>query len=132
MVKAQNGDASQIDHPEKLPTASKVVEVTATQEGYVTAIQAEEIGIAAMTIGAGRETKESVIDLSVGIVLRKKIGEQVKEGEPIADLHVNGDDAGKVSTAVDRVREAYQIASQPAEPKPLVYAIVTKNGVQRF
>ncbi|OPA81376.1 pyrimidine-nucleoside phosphorylase [Paenibacillus selenitireducens] len=132
MVKAQNGDASQIDHPEKLPTASKVVEVTATQEGYVTAIQAEEIGIAAMTIGAGRETKESVIDLSVGIVLRKKIGEQVKVGEPIADLHVNGDDAGKVSTAMDRVREAYQIASQPAEPKPLVYAIVTKNGVQRF
>lgn len=132
MVEAQHGDTSQIDHPEKLPTASKVVEVTATQDGYVTAIQAEEIGIAAMTIGAGRETKESVIDLSVGIVLRKKIGDQVKAGDAIADLHVNGDDANKVSTAVDRVREAYQIASQPTEPKPLVYAIVTKDGVQRF
>ncbi|MFD0619385.1 pyrimidine-nucleoside phosphorylase [Paenibacillus sp. GCM10027629] len=132
MVEAQQGDSSQIEDTSKLPTAAELVDVTATAEGYVTAIQAEEIGLAAMTLGAGRETKDSQIDLAVGIVLRKKIGDAVKVGETLATLHVNGKNAAQRETAIARVREAYQIAEQRGELKPLVYAIVTKDGVQRF
>ncbi|WP_152394023.1 pyrimidine-nucleoside phosphorylase [Paenibacillus guangzhouensis] len=132
MVEAQQGDSSQIEDTSKLPMASELIDVTATADGYVTAIQAEEIGLAAMTLGAGRETKESQIDLAVGIVLRKKIGDEVKVGDTLATLHVNGKDAAQRETAIARVREAYQIAAQRGEMKPLVYAIVTKDGVQRF
>jgi len=132
MVEAQQGDSSQIEDTSKLPTAAELVDVTATADGYVTAIQAEEIGLAAMTLGAGRETKESQIDLAVGIVLRKKIGDAVKVGETLATLHVNGKNEQQRETAIARVREAYQIAAQRGEMKPLVYAIVTKDGVQRF
>jgi len=132
MVEAQQGDSSQIEDTSKLPTAAELVDVTATADGYVTAIQAEEIGLAAMTLGAGRETKDSQIDLAVGIVLRKKIGDAVKVGETLATLHVNGKNAAQRETAIARVREAYQIAEQRGELKPLVYAIVTKDGVQRF
>ncbi|WP_018755244.1 pyrimidine-nucleoside phosphorylase [Paenibacillus terrigena] len=132
MVEAQQGDSSQIEDTSKLPTAAELIDVTATADGYVTAIQAEEIGLAAMTLGAGRETKDSQIDLAVGIVLRKKIGDAVKVGETLATLHVNGKNAAQRETAIARVREAYQIAEQRGEMKPLVYAIVTKDGVQRF
>ncbi|WP_314585316.1 pyrimidine-nucleoside phosphorylase [Paenibacillus terrigena] len=132
MVEAQQGDSSQIEDTSKLPTAAELIDVTATADGYVTAIQAEEIGLAAMTLGAGRETKDSQIDLAVGIVLRKKIGDAVKVGETLATLHVNGKNAAQRETAIARVREAYQITEQRGEMKPLVYAIVTKDGVQRF
>src|SRR5690606_14276791 len=79
-IAAQGGDASIIDEPEKLPTASITLEVEAKQDGYVSAITANEIGIAASLLGAGRVTKDSEIDLAVGIVLNKKVGDRVQKG----------------------------------------------------
>lgn len=132
LVSAQGGDASQIDDPAKLPSASRQVEVKAAAGGHIEAIQAEEIGIAAMLLGAGRETKESQIDLAVGIVLAKKVGDAVSEGETLAVLHLNDASEAKVKEAESKVLEAYRITSQPVTPPPLVYAIVTKEGVTRF
>ncbi|GGF76258.1 pyrimidine-nucleoside phosphorylase [Paenibacillus albidus] len=132
MVGAQGGDVSQIESPDTLPTAERLIEVKAEAAGYVEGIQAEEIGIAAMLLGAGRETKESVIDLAVGIHLSKKVGDAVAAGETLAVLHVNHASEGKVQEARNKVLEAYRISAQPVAPLPLVYAIVTKEGVTRF
>ena len=132
MVKAQGGDVSQIESPEKLPTARRLVEVKARAEGFIEGIQAEEIGIAAMLLGAGRETKESVIDLAVGIQLSKKVGDAVAKGETLAVLHVNDADEKKVEEAESKVLEAYRITSQSVAQQPLVFALVTKDGVTRY
>ncbi|WP_028544185.1 pyrimidine-nucleoside phosphorylase [Paenibacillus taiwanensis] len=130
LVEAQKGDVEMIADPNKLPHAAKRIEVQAEQAGYVAGIEAESIGIAAMLLGAGRETKDSVIDLAVGLDLRKKVGDQVQVGDVLAILHVN--DEKRVDEAKARILQAYQLSAEPVPPKPLVYAIVTKDGVQRF
>lgn len=132
IVSAQGGDAGMVEQPERLPSASRTIEVQANEGGYVEGIQAEEIGVAAMLLGAGRETKESVIDLAVGIALVKKSGDAVSPGETLAVLHVNTASAGKVEEAKRKVQEAYRITPEQAPPKPLVYALVTKDGVVRY
>lgn len=128
---AQGGDVSLIEHPKKLPQAMHVIEVTAQTAGYVSEIEAEAIGLAAMLLGAGRETKQSQIDPSVGIMLRKKVSDEVLAGEVIAELHVHGS-VDKWNAIVERVQSAYTIISQPVTHKPLIYAVVTKNGVKRI
>ncbi|AKG35486.1 pyrimidine-nucleoside phosphorylase [Paenibacillus durus] len=132
IVAAQGGDVAQIESPSLLPAARRQVEVKAAADGHIEAIQAEEIGIAAMLLGAGRETKESVIDLAVGIVLSKKVGDAVSAGDTLAVLHINDASGSKVKEAEDKVLEAYRITAQPVTPPPLVYAIVTKDGVTRY
>lgn len=132
MVGAQGGDASQIEFPDTLPAASTLIEVKSAVSGYVEGIQAEEIGVAAMLLGAGRETKESVIDLAVGIHLSKKVSDAVEQGETLAVLHVNNASESKISEAKNKVVEAYRITSEPVAPQPLIYALVTKDGVTRY
>ena len=92
-VRAQGGDAAPVYDTSLLPVAGKTLEVTAKESGYVHRILAEDIGIACMTLGGGRETKESAIDLSVGIILEKKNGDAVSDGEVLATIYGN-DDAG--------------------------------------
>ncbi|MHA0855519.1 pyrimidine-nucleoside phosphorylase [Paenibacillus sp. CMAA1364] len=132
IVKAQNGDVGQVDDPDTLPTAKRTIEVKSLQAGYISSIQAEAIGIAAMLLGAGRETKESVIDLAVGITLCKKIGDAVQQGDTLAVLHVNMDDSDKLQEIENKVLESYQIDKEKVEVPPLIYAIVTRDGIQRF
>ena len=83
----QGGDDSIVNSPEKLPSAKYQVEFKAKKDGYITEIIANEIGVASMMLGAGRQTKEDVIDLGVGIVLNKKVGEHVEKGENILTIH---------------------------------------------
>ncbi|MBD8497689.1 pyrimidine-nucleoside phosphorylase [Paenibacillus arenosi] len=130
LVQAQGGDVAMVEDTAKLPHAAKRIEVLAENDGYVSSIEAESIGIAAMLLGAGRETKESVIDLAVGLDLRKKVADGVKKGDVLAILHVN--DESRVEESKQRIIQAYQLSAEPVEEKPLVYAIVTKDGVQRF
>ncbi|OAB46352.1 pyrimidine-nucleoside phosphorylase [Paenibacillus antarcticus] len=132
LVQAQHGDIGQIDHPETLPTAKRVIEVKSVQAGYISKIQAESIGIAAMLLGAGRETKDSVIDLAVGIKLLKKIGDVIEVGETLAVLHANMDNDAKIQEIENNVLQAYQISEEVVPVPPLIYAIVTRDGVQRF
>lgn len=122
-VAAQGGDPSIIDHPEKLPSASYVVEVEAAEEGYVSGIEANEIGIAACMLGAGRVTMESEIDHAAGIVLHKKAGDRVKKGERIATIHSNKKETGGI---IEKVRKAYRFSARPAEKKPLIHEVITE------
>ncbi len=126
-VEAQGGNAEMIEHPELLPIAEKTITISAAKEGYVHEIDAEEIGVSAMLLGAGRETKESEIDLSVGIVLNKKIGDAVALGESIATLYVNKEK--HVEEVKRRLIEAYRIKQNKPKETPLIYGIVTSEGI---
>ncbi|WP_286229904.1 pyrimidine-nucleoside phosphorylase [Neobacillus mesonae] len=115
---AQGGDASVVDDPAKLPTASYTVEVLAKQSGYVAEIAAEEVGIAAMLLGAGRATKESVIDLAVGVMLHKKVGEYVQAGEALVTIHSNQENVEEV---IEKIYAAYQLVGEKVEKPTLIY-----------
>ena len=129
-LEAQGGDVNVVDDPSLLPQAGKKIEVTLEQSGYVSRIHAEEVGTCAMLLGAGRETKESVIDLAVGIVLHKKVGDEVKPNEPVATLHVN--DESKLAEVQSRLRAAYVLSDSKPPRQHLIYGVVTKEGTERF
>ncbi|MFS0840676.1 pyrimidine-nucleoside phosphorylase [Paenibacillus sp. 1P03SA] len=118
----QGGDASVVDDPEKLPKAKFLIEVPAREDGVVAEIVADEIGTAAMLLGAGRATKESEIDLAVGLMLNKKIGENVKSGESLVTIHANRENVDDVIAMIyDNIRIA-----DHAEAPVLIHDIVTE------
>lgn len=106
-VAAQGGDSEAVYHPELLPRAKMVQSIPAPVGGYVQHIACDEIGICSLILGGGRETKESMIDLSVGLILEKKVGDYVEAGEPLAWLHCNDEEKGRA--AAERFVRAYTI-----------------------
>ncbi|MDN5326100.1 MAG: pyrimidine-nucleoside phosphorylase [Moorella sp. (in: firmicutes)] len=121
-IAAQGGDPAVADRPELLPRAGEQVTIVAPAGGYISAVQARLVGEAAMLLGAGRVTKESPIDLAVGIELKKRRGEYIHAGEPLAVFHVN--DRTNLEAARERFLAAYTLAAEPPAPRPLVYEIV--------
>lgn len=111
----QGGDASIVDHPEKLPQAKYQIEVPAKTSGFVSQIVADEIGIAAMILGAGRATKEDEINLAVGLMLRKKVGDAVKEGESLVTIFADQEDVENVKA---KIYENIQISDHAIAPTP--------------
>ena len=118
----QGGDDSIVDSPEKLPSAKYQVEFKAKKDGYITEIIANEIGVASMMLGAGRQTKEDVIDLGVGIVLNKKVGEHVEKGENILTIHTN---TKKIDDILNKLDNSITIESKGEAPT-LIHKIITK------
>jgi len=117
-LSAQGGDPSVVDDVTKLPQATYQIPVNSTESGYISGIVADEIGVAAMLLGAGRATKESEIDLSVGIVLHKKIGDAVEAGESIATIYSNTEE---VDDVINRIMKAYDYSKDKPSPMPLIY-----------
>lgn len=118
----QGGDDSIVDSPEKLPSAKYQVEFKAKKDGYITEIIANEIGVASMMLGAGRQTKEDVIDLGVGIVLNKKVGEHVEQGENILTIHTNTKEIDDILYKLDN---SITIESKGEAPT-LIHKIITE------
>ncbi|WP_369041070.1 pyrimidine-nucleoside phosphorylase [Staphylococcus chromogenes] len=118
----QGGDASVVDDPSKLPTAKYTFELPAKQSGVVSEMVANEIGIASMMLGAGRQTKEDDIDLAVGLVLHKKIGDKVSEGESLLTIYANQEDVAAVK---QKLYENITI-SDSAEAPQLIYKMITE------
>ncbi|WOV83095.1 pyrimidine-nucleoside phosphorylase [Sporosarcina jeotgali] len=121
-LRSQGGDTSVIDDLSKLPTAQYQIDVPAKESGFVSAITADEIGTAAMLLGAGRATKESEIDLAVGLVLHKKIGDPVKAGESIVTIHSNTED---VEAVKEKIYHAYDLSATEVGPVTLVHDEIT-------
>ncbi|MBP1914021.1 pyrimidine-nucleoside phosphorylase [Lederbergia galactosidilyticus] len=117
-LKAQGGDPTVVDDFDKLAEAKYQIKVKTVEHGFVSEIIADEIGMAAMMLGAGRETKESKIDLSVGVVLHKKIGDHIEKGNIIATIHSNKED---VSEVVNRIQNAYRFSGEKPEDVPLIH-----------
>ncbi|MDL4841217.1 pyrimidine-nucleoside phosphorylase [Aquibacillus rhizosphaerae] len=120
-IASQGGDESVVDQPSKLPAAAYTFEVEAKEDGYVSEITADEIGIAASILGAGRTTKDSIIDLAVGLVLNKKVGDKVTKGESLVTIHSNSE---SVTEAVEKIYASYTITQKVVERHPLVYDII--------
>ncbi|AKS66570.1 thymidine phosphorylase [Staphylococcus schleiferi] len=118
----QGGDASIVDDPSQLPTAQYQFELPAKQAGVVAEMIANEIGIASMMLGAGRQTKEDEIDLAVGLVLNKKIGDHVEEGESLLTIHANTQD---VEAVKEKLYDNITILEQASQPK-LIHTIITE------
>jgi pyrimidine-nucleoside phosphorylase len=121
-IENQGGNREEILHPDMLPKARYVIPVLAEEEGCIERILAQDIGIACMTLGGGRENKESTIDHSVGIILTKKISDTVKKGETLALIHANSKEKAVLASGL--VKNAYQIAKEPAKKAPMVKCII--------
>lgn len=120
-LEAQGGDGSVVDQPETLPQAKYVIELEAQEDGYISEIIADAVGTAAMLLGAGRATKESQIDLAVGLVLNKKIGDSVKKGESLVTIHSNFENVDEVK---QKLYKSISISGSEVKAPELIYATV--------
>ena len=123
MVEAQGGDVSYIRNPEKFEISKNIVEIRSERDGYIKEINALEIGISAMKLGAGRETLEDVIDMSAGIILAKKIGAQVKRGDLLCTIYTNKP-AEEYLPVLDEIRQAYAYSDKKVEELPVIREII--------
>jgi pyrimidine-nucleoside phosphorylase/thymidine phosphorylase len=127
MVELQGGDISAIDDPARLPSADHRVAVPSPAAGYVAAIACEDVGTACVILGGGRERKEDSVDPAVGIVIHKKIGDEVSAGEPLCTIHCHSDE--QASRAKKLLLEGYTItASAPTRKTPLIHRVIHKAG----
>lgn len=121
LIRIQGGNADVIDNPELLPQAKHHIEVKASQDGYITEIEAESIGLSAMLLGAGRKTKEDVIDFSAGITMVKKVADEVKAGDTICILHTNLDIYSEV---IEMTQKAFKIGTVKPEAIQYIYGVI--------
>ncbi|MEX1327519.1 MAG: pyrimidine-nucleoside phosphorylase [Desulfobacterales bacterium] len=131
LIIAQGGDPSVVDNPNLLPQPNTKIEVKSESHGYVSAIDSLEVGLASKILGAGRKTKDDTIDYSVGIYLKKKIGDKVKIGDSLAVLYADGDEE-KIGPARKKILTAYSFNPNKIDPPKLIYARVTRDGVEKF
>jgi pyrimidine-nucleoside phosphorylase len=120
-VKAQGGDEAYVYHTDLLPKAAIEEPLLSPTSGYIQKIICDEVGICSLILGGGRETKESEIDLSVGIVLNKKVGDFVKEGEVLASIHAN--DKEKLDACKTRLLAAYRLGNMKPEMGKVIKGI---------
>lgn len=121
-IKNQGGDSSIVDNPEKLPQAKYKIDVPALSSGVVSNMVADEIGIAAMLLGAGRATKEDKIDLAVGLMLRKKVGDKIEKSEPLVTVYSNRENIEDVKA---KIYENISISDHATKPI-LIHEVITK------
>jgi len=119
LVSAQGGDASYVDDLSKFKRAQFIEVVNSPRSGFVSQVHARIVGEASVVLGAGRARKGDPIDHAVGFVLRKKVGDQVRAGEPLFEVHAN--DAAKMAEACQAVLSAYQFSDESVPPLPLFY-----------
>ncbi|MFH1541205.1 MAG: pyrimidine-nucleoside phosphorylase [Elusimicrobiota bacterium] len=131
MVEAQGGNPKTIDNPLLLPQCKKLIEIKSEQSGYVQKINALEVGISSLILGAGRTKKEDIVNQSVGIYLKKKVGDKVEKGEPLAVFHTDGDEK-KISEAKDKFLKSYIVGDNKTYPTKFFYARITKDKIDEY
>jgi pyrimidine-nucleoside phosphorylase len=122
LVHAQGGDLAYVDDPERLPRAALVETVSAARAGYLSGINAREVGKTSVELGAGRARKEDPIEHSVGIVIHHKVGDRVEKGQPLFTIHAN--DPAKLKRARSRLLFAHQWSDSPCDSLPLFYGVI--------
>jgi len=123
VVRLQGGDAAVLDDPRRLPQAKYTAQVGSPRDGFLAAMGCEQIGVASMLLGGGREKKEDAIDPAVGLTLHKKVGERVEKGEPLCTLHYNA--PARLDAARRLAEQSFRIAAAPpAEVRPLVHRVL--------
>ena len=128
MIAAQGGNPEIIDNPELLPLAKHCTKIKTVISGYIQKIDSRLIGESAMLLGAGREKKESEIDLSVGIILKKKVGSRVNVNEDLAEVYYN--DSKKLKEAKNKLFSSFVIGDKKPKKLPLILATISKEGIK--
>jgi pyrimidine-nucleoside phosphorylase len=127
LVALQGGDLRAIDDPKKLPQAQHTMILSSPKNGYLAALQCEQVGTACVILGGGRERKEDSVDPAVGIVLHKKVGDPVSSGEALATIYYNAE--ARALRARQLLEQSYQITDSPAhEKRPLIHRVIRKSG----
>ena len=121
MVRSQGGDVSYLDDTSKFPVSKNHIEVIAKQEGYVNRIDALEIGESAMRLGAGRATKEDIIDPTAGIILNKKVGDYVKIGDKLCDVYTNIDEYDHI---INDIHDSFKLSDVEVKVPPIVHKVI--------
>ena len=121
-IESQGGDASYVYEPDKFESAAIIEDITASKDGYISAVNCEEIGNCSLVLGGGRETKESSIDLTVGLVLKKKKGAYVRKGEVLAQIY--GNDRAKTDSVKERFLKAFTFSDKEPEQTAFIKGIV--------
>jgi pyrimidine-nucleoside phosphorylase len=127
LVEAQGGDVSQIESPDRLPHARLVQATPAPQSGYLSVLDARQVGLTAAGLGAGRARKGDTVDHAVGVVVHYKIGDFVEAGTPLFTVHANDEERLKV--AETRLLAAHTLSTEPVEPFPLFYRRVSSSAI---
>lgn len=122
LIEGQGGCRNDAEDVSRLPKAPVTLEALSPVSGYVSHIEADDVGLVSMHLGGGRVTKESVIDLSVGLVLNKKVGEYVEAGEPLAVIHAA--DASSAKLAAESLAKCYEFSGEPVENPKLIKEII--------
>ncbi len=122
LVRAQDGDVEMIERPDRLPRARRVKDVPAPRDGYIAGMDAAEIGLTSVELGAGRAKKGDSIDTAVGLIVHRKVGDAVSAGEPLFTVHAN--DEVKLASAEKRLLGAVEWSDAPVDPLPLFYGLV--------
>ncbi len=130
MITAQGGNLEIIDRPELLPLAKHCTKIKADISGYLQKIDSRLIGESAMLLGAGREKKESEIDLFVGIILKKKVGSKININEDLAEVHYN--DSEKLKEAKNKLFSSFVIGDKKPKKLPLILATISKEGIKEW
>jgi pyrimidine-nucleoside phosphorylase len=129
IVVEQGGDPAAIDDPKRLPQARHRIPMASPTSGFVEAIQCEQVGVASLVLGGGREKKEDTIDPAVGLVLHKKVGDPVQKGEAFCTIYYNSD--ARLTSAQNLLQQAYRIADKPpAVRRPLIHRVISGEGAQ--
>ena len=129
-IEAQGGDGAVVENTEMLPKASIIMDIISEEAGFIKRIDTSEIGMVSLILGGGRETKDSAIDLSVGIELKKKIGDRIEKDEVIATIYAN--DLERLKAARERLDLAYEISVTPVNKQQLVKWVISKNGAKKY
>lgn len=129
-IEAQGGDGAVVENTELLPKASIVMDIISEEAGFIKRIDTSEIGMVSLILGGGRETKDSEIDLSVGIELKKKIGDRIEKEEVIATIYAN--DLERLKAARERLDLAYEVSVTPVNKQQLVKWVISKNGAKKY
>ena len=122
VIRAQGGNPDVVDDPSLLPRAKNIARVKAQRGGFVTAIGSEQVGVASMILGGGREKKEDPIDPAVGLVIEKKVGEQVETGSTLCTVHYNS--AERLGHTIELLSSSFEITDTPPAAAPLIRKVI--------
>ncbi len=121
-ISEQGGDIAQVEDADLLPSAPITYDIVSSEEGYIESMDAEEVGIASVILGAGRESKDDIIDMSAGIVLRKKTGDRVNKGDVLATLHTSRNES--LTQAESKFLSAIRFSENGSKRAPLIYKTI--------
>lgn len=130
LVRAQGGSVDAIENLERYPLPQFAMEVKSNESGFIHDLDSFELGLTSISLGAGRETIDDIIDMKAGIILKKKTGDAVTIGDSLAVFYTDREEV--LGPARERIAKAFKFSFEKPEPTPLILDIIDKNGIRKF